>query len=80
MQPARSNRVQNVDPVVMAAGVLTMKPFGEIPTLLAVLACPALIPTARAEVYKWVDDEGVVHYSAEQRTKRPRDARPGAFF
>jgi len=49
----------------MASGVLPMKPFGEIPTLLAVLACLALLPTARAEVYKWVDDEGVVHYSAE---------------
>jgi len=33
-----------------------------VPLALVVLACAAA-PAAAAEVYRWVDDEGVVHYS-----------------
>ncbi|MFW5969188.1 MAG: DUF4124 domain-containing protein, partial [Halofilum sp. (in: g-proteobacteria)] len=36
------------------------------PCLLAVAALLPLIPaTAMAEVYKWVDEDGVTHYSQE---------------
>lgn len=43
------------------------------PLLLAVFLLAATGPAAAAEVYRWVDDEGVTHYSATPPPDRDAD-------
>lgn len=42
---------------------------------LLVLACAAAAPSLRAEVYKWVDDKGVTHYSESPPDDRKDKAK-----